>query len=87
VRGGADPGHPADGPGGTGCIAVGIATPTVPCTWPWWSACATATHRAYVERRTKQGLSKPEIMRCIKRYLAREVYHAIPADFQALHAT
>ena len=32
--------------------------------------------RAYAERRTKQGLSKPEIMRCVKRYLAREVYHA-----------
>jgi transposase len=41
--------------------------------------------RAYVERRTKEGLSKPEIMRCIKRYLAREVYHALVADFEALH--
>jgi hypothetical protein len=30
--------------------------------------------RAYVERRTKEGLSKPEIIRCVKRYLAREVY-------------
>jgi transposase len=43
--------------------------------------------RAYVQRRTKQGLSKPEIIRCIKRYLAREVYHALVADFEALHAT
>ena len=43
--------------------------------------------RAYVELRTKEGLSKPEIMRCIKRYLAREVYHALVADFEALHAT
>jgi hypothetical protein len=43
--------------------------------------------RAYVERRTKEGLSKPEIMRCIKRYLAREIYHALVADFEALHAT
>ena len=32
-------------------------------------------HRAYVERRTKQGLSKLDIMRCLKRYIAREVYH------------
>ena len=31
--------------------------------------------RTYVERRTKQGLSKPEIMRCLKRYIAREIYH------------
>src|SRR5262249_29963401 len=28
----------------------------------------------YAERRTKSGLSKPEIMRCLKRYVAREVY-------------
>jgi hypothetical protein len=24
-------------------------------------------------------------MRCIKRYLAREVYHTLVADFEALH--
>ena len=30
--------------------------------------------RAYVERRTKEGLSKKEIIRCLKRYVAREVY-------------
>jgi transposase len=28
--------------------------------------------RAYVERRTAEGLSKKEIMRCLKRYVARE---------------
>jgi transposase len=43
--------------------------------------------RAYAERRTKQGRSKPEIMRCVKRYLAREVYHALVADFEALNQT
>jgi transposase len=43
--------------------------------------------RGYAERRTKQGKSKPEIMRCVRRYLAREVYHALVADFEALHAT
>jgi transposase len=30
--------------------------------------------RAYVERRTKQGLSKLDILRCLKRYIAREIY-------------
>ena len=30
--------------------------------------------RAYVDRRTAQGLSKAEIIRCLKRYVAREVY-------------
>jgi transposase len=36
--------------------------------------------RAYVERRSKEGLSKKEIIRCLKRYVAREVYpHLRPA--------
>ncbi len=30
--------------------------------------------RAYVERRTKEGLSKKDIIRCLKRYLVRELY-------------
>ena len=30
--------------------------------------------RAYVARRAKEGLSKKEIIRCLKRYVAREVY-------------
>ena len=37
----------------------------------------TSSHaptRAYVERRTKEGLSKKEIIRCLKRYVAREAY-------------
>ena len=33
-----------------------------------------ADTRAYVERRTKEGLSKKEIIRCLKRYVARELY-------------
>ncbi len=30
--------------------------------------------RHYVERRTNEGLTKPEIIRCLKRYIAREIY-------------
>ncbi len=30
--------------------------------------------RTYVERRSKEGLSKTEIIRCLKRYVAREIY-------------
>lgn len=33
---------------------------------------------AYVERRTVEGLSKKEIIRCLKRYVAREIYHLLP---------
>lgn len=36
--------------------------------------------RDYVERRTKQGKSKKDIIRCLKRYIAREVYAAIQTD-------
>jgi len=36
--------------------------------------------RAYVERRTKEGLSTPEIIRCLKRYVAREVFAALPRE-------
>ncbi len=35
--------------------------------------------RTYVERRTAEGLSKREIIRCLKRYVAREIYNALPA--------
>jgi transposase len=34
--------------------------------------------RDYVERRTKEGRSKLEIMRMLKRYVAREVYRHLP---------
>jgi len=34
--------------------------------------------RAYVERRSKEGRSKLEIMRMLKRYVAREVYRHLP---------
>ena len=40
--------------------------------------------RAYVARRTAEGLSKPEIIRCLKRYLAREIFQALRADYAAL---
>jgi transposase len=32
--------------------------------------------RAYAERRTRDGKTKAEIIRCLKRYIARGVYHA-----------
>lgn len=41
------------------------------------------TH-AYVAKRTAEGLSKPEIIRCLKRYLAREIFQTLRADYSAL---
>jgi hypothetical protein len=40
--------------------------------------------RTYLKRRTAEGLSKKDIMRCLKRYVAREVYHTIQADLAHL---
>jgi transposase len=34
----------------------------------------------YVARRTAEGKSKKEAMRCLKRYIARETYRAILLD-------
>jgi len=45
--------------------------------------------RAYAARRTTEGLSKPEIIRCLKRYVARELFTALTsrtADDQARRA-
>jgi hypothetical protein len=36
--------------------------------------------RAYVARRTTEGMSKKDVMRCLKRYVVREVYAAVLAD-------
>jgi transposase len=36
--------------------------------------------RAYATRRTSEGLNKKEIIRCLKRYIARELYHTLRAD-------
>ena len=33
--------------------------------------------RAYMDRRTKEGMSKTEVIRCLKRYVAREVFSAL----------
>jgi hypothetical protein len=34
----------------------------------------------YIDRRTKEGLSKKEAERCLKRYIAREVYGLLPHE-------
>jgi len=35
---------------------------------------------AYVDRRRTEGLTNPEIIRCLKRHLARAVYRALKYD-------
>ena len=42
------------------------------------------TTRAYAERRKKEGLSHREIVRCLKRYLARQLYPILLTDLAKL---
>ena len=41
--------------------------------------------RAYAERRTKEGKTSREILRCLKRYLAREFFPLLAADLHNAH--
>jgi transposase len=34
--------------------------------------------KAYMDRRLAEGRSKSEVIRILKRYVAREVYHRLP---------
>ena len=43
--------------------------------------------RAYADRRTAEGKTKTEIIRCLKRYIARELYHALLADLTPASAS
>jgi transposase len=43
--------------------------------------------RDYLARRTAQGKSKKEVMRCLKRYVAREVFAVLRQPAQQDHAT
>lgn len=36
----------------------------------------------YVKRRLAQGLSKKDVLRCLKRFIAREVYHDLKTDLR-----
>ena len=42
--------------------------------------------RAYAARRTAEGLNRREILRCLKRYIARQTYHTLRADLDALNS-
>lgn len=43
--------------------------------------------RAYAERRTTEGKTKKEIIRCLKRYIAREVHASLRSDLRLLSPT
>lgn len=37
--------------------------------------------REYVSKRTEEGMGKKEIMRCLKRYVAREIFHVLNGKY------
>jgi hypothetical protein len=39
----------------------------------------------YMARRRAEGLSKKEVIRCLKRYVARQVFNALPRTDTACH--
>ncbi len=43
--------------------------------------------QAYLAKRTTEGLSKRDTIRCLKRYVAREIYNTIHADLTNLTNT
>jgi hypothetical protein len=53
------------------------AKPTEPYTSSLSPAWPTTPAPAYVARRTAEGKSKKEIIRCLKRYIARELYKVL----------
>jgi len=57
--------------------AGALASWSTPCRHRWRSVCA--------KRRTLEGVSKMEIIRCVKRHLAREAYRTLRADLEDLH--
>ena len=46
--------------------------------------CHDPRTQAYMRRRTAEGMSKRDVIRCLKRYVAREVYSAIQEPAQIL---
>ena len=75
------PARPTD----TDSTAPVTATPTPRSGPSSWSA-SEANHAptiAYIERRTTEGLSKREAIRCLKRYVAREIYNDIRSNHHA----
>ena len=40
--------------------------------------------RAYAQRRSSEGKAKKEIIRCLKRYIARQAYATLRDDLRSL---
>ena len=60
-------------------MTVVTARPTARCgASSWFASLMTPRPRVYFERRVKEGKTKHEVIRILKRYVAREVYRYLP---------
>jgi hypothetical protein len=57
-------------------VATGAPTPPSTAS-PLTRARGDQGTREYLDRRTTEGRTRREAIRCIKRYIAREIYHLI----------
>ena len=79
-----DPGFLWGGPlAGTACIGVATARSTPPSIEPPSPGCGSTSRPVdYVARRSADGRTEREIIRCRKRFLARELYQSVMTDFR-----
>jgi hypothetical protein len=68
----------AHAPTDTGSTAAVTVAPTMRSMLSFLAASATTHAPAPTSRRTQEGLSNPEIIHCLKRYVAREIFNALP---------
>ena len=68
----------ARSPTATDSTATATANSTAPCTpSPCPGSATTRPPATYVERRTAEGKTPREIKRCLKRYIARDLYRLL----------
>jgi transposase len=58
-------------------LSAATARRTRPCTTSSSPACATTRAQAFYARRTQEGKTRREIIRCLKRYAAHEVFNLV----------
>jgi transposase len=68
----------ARSPAATGSTGAGTAKPTMRSGASCSPDSAPTPARSYVTRRLDEGLNRPEIIRSLKRYVARETYRHLP---------
>jgi hypothetical protein len=77
-RSGSRPGSPGQNLPATDSPAAATGQPTMPYTASCWCACRPTSRRDYVQRQHANGRTKKEILRLLKRAIAREISDCLP---------